>query len=556
MFKLRTKPTQFTRGKTEETLCDFTKRYLLNNVRDDYHILEIVITNKSLPETEQWKIRANKKFKEFQDITIDILSSKSKDYTNIDKYIVKIMKCKNKKELPNILILCFHNKRVNTDLIELFKSFDGERYVQTTTKIKFHLSFDEPDANLGTTKKFLQLVEPYLYKNIIEGVLFITATPVDDFWKMLSANGIHKLLNMNFENTDMFDDNLQEYMSFKEHNIILHENDTTNPLSYVIDIFARHKINMNEKKILFVPSHLHKTGQNKGSHNEFVNYFIEQNFCVLLMNSDFKGFIYPNGTRITLEEFNSFHKREDDEFGERELRDILRIWNKTNNHNLAITGYWVVERGITFNTDGFNFTDVILSNYHLSSISKLIQIAGRATGNKKYVNKMNIFCTLQVKTAIIDFNDNLEKICSLNPEYFNKTDFTLVKNAIPVKVIFLDMDYAQQIFNICKSRKQYKQQLHNMFVNGINMQKIVIFDHNNINKFNITQRKLNSVRMYETGHDIDARRFENFDKAFNTYTSVSQSCKEQQYNIDMAKDRYISDNFVNETNTAWITYKC
>ena len=102
MYKLRTKPTQFTVGKTEDTLCDLTKRYLLNSTSTEttiynYHLLDIVVTNKSLPETEQWKIRTDKKFKDYENITIDILSSKSKDYNNINSYITNILKCKEKK---------------------------------------------------------------------------------------------------------------------------------------------------------------------------------------------------------------------------------------------------------------------------------------------------------------------------------------------------------------------------------------------------------------------------------------------------------------------------
>lgn len=458
------------------------------------------------------------------------------------------MKCRSKKELPNILILCYHNKRVCKDLIELFKAFDGDRYVQTNNKVKFHISFDEPDANLGTTKLFLEQIEPYINKNIIDGILFITATPVEEFWKMLSTTGIHKLLNMNYDNTDMFDESMEDYRSFKEHNIIVHNNDTNNPLYYIIDLFANNKIDMNGQKILFVPSHLHKSTKNKGCHNEFVSYFIDKHFCVLLMNSDFKGFIYPNGIRITLDEFNKRYNIKG------ELRDTLRMWRKLNTHNLAITGYWVVERGITFNTDGFNFTDMVLSNYHLSSLNRLIQIAGRATGNKKYVNVINIFCTQEVRNAVLDFNENLEKICSLNPEYFNKMDFTTSNYGIPIKVVFNDMDFANTLFNL-SGRKNYRQHIHNMIVDGIQNNKLTLFDNNNIHKFDVQHRKLNVVRVYAQGHDVDSRRFKNFDKAFRTYTSVSQSCVEGQYNIDMARDRYVKDDFVNEPNTAWITFR-
>ena len=67
-FKLRTKPPQFTKGKTEETINDITQRYLLtcSNVIESEHIIDIVITNNSLPETEQWKVRTEKQFVNFE----------------------------------------------------------------------------------------------------------------------------------------------------------------------------------------------------------------------------------------------------------------------------------------------------------------------------------------------------------------------------------------------------------------------------------------------------------------------------------------------------------
>jgi hypothetical protein len=67
------------------------------------------------------------------------------------------------------------------------------------------------------------------------------------------------------------------------------------------------------------------------------------------MNSKFKGFIYPNKSRIELSHFNIQNKITG------ELRDTLIKWNELNpTINLAITGYWIIERGITFNTIGFN----------------------------------------------------------------------------------------------------------------------------------------------------------------------------------------------------------
>ena len=201
MFKLRTKPTQFTKGKTEDTLCDLTQRYLLNINDNDNHLIDIIVTNKSLPETEQWKFRADKTFRNYKNITIDILSSKSNDYNTIGSYIHNILNCKTKEELPNILIICYHTQRVCEDLITMFNIFGGDNYIQTTNKIKFHISFDEPDANLGVTKKFIKKIKKFIDKELVIGILFITASPIEDFWKMLNESGIKTLLNMNFNNT-------------------------------------------------------------------------------------------------------------------------------------------------------------------------------------------------------------------------------------------------------------------------------------------------------------------------------------------------------------------
>ena len=551
MFKLRTKPTQFTKGKTEDTLCDLTQRYLLNINETDYHLIDIIVTNKSLPETEQWKFRTDKTFKNFKNITIDILSSKSNDYNTIGSYIQNILNCKTKEELPNILIICYHAKRVCDDLITMFNLFGGNNYIQPSNKIKFHISFDEPDANLGVTKKFIKKIKEFINKSLIIGILFITATPIEEFWKMLNDSGIKTLLNMNFNNTQNFDEELKNYRAFNEHNIIEHNNETTNPLYYIIDVFSNKLINEKERKILFTPAHLYTETDGVGSHMEVISYFNDKNYCVFVMNGKFKGFIYPDKSKIELTQFNIENKING------ELRESLMKWNELNpTTNLAITGYWVIERGITFNTTGFNFTDMILSNYHLSSMGKLIQLAGRGSGGKIYVNKINVICTTKIKDTIINFNKNLEEICSLNPEYFNRTDFVDTNNTIPVKMIINDNDLLKIIIDIRdKSKRGYKQQLHNILTEGIKENKIFIFDRNNIKKFDISSRTLNQVRMYKLGDKIDVRRFKNFNEAYENYKSVSQSGDENQYNIDLAKDEYKQDGFINKINTLWITFK-
>lgn len=555
MFKLLTKPTQFTKGKTQDTLCEITKRYLINSSKTDRHLIDIIVTNKSLPETEQWKIRTNNHLVLHQDITIDILSSKSKDYNAIDDYITNILLCKDKKKLPNILIMCFHTKRVCDDLIKMFLTFGGIHRlilpnIQEKTQLEFHISLDEVDANLGVSKKFIRKVKPYIDNKSVSGVLFITATAINLFWKMLEENNITKLLNMNHNNTDDFEAELENYRQFKDHNIICYDNPTDNPLSYIKDIYRNNFLN-KERNIVFAPGHLYTNTEGVGSHMEICKYFNDLNYCVLVMNGKVKQFNYPDKSFITLDDFKvKFNIRG-------ELRDILREWNRLHpNMNIAITGYWVIERGITFNTDGFNFTHVILSNYHLSSINKLIQLAGRSTGGKKYVNKMNIICTLDIKNTVISFNDNLQRICSINPESFNRTDFEKSDNTIPIKVIFKDLSLRQQIMNLIENRnKGYKLNVHRLIKTGLNNRKIIMIDNNNLKKFNINERSLKTIRTYKLNDNITARRFKNFNQHHETLKTMSQSGTNENYNIDLCKDKYEHDGYVNEIDIGWITYK-
>jgi hypothetical protein len=551
MFKLCTKPCQFTKGKTEETLSDITQRYLLNVNDTEHHLIDIIVTNKSLPETGQWKIRTDKALKKYEHIKIDILSSKSKDYKRIGDYVKDIMLCKTKEELPNILIVCFHKKRVCEDLIELFQSFSGEGIIPNDDQIKFHISLDEPDANLGVTSKFIKQIKRFIDISLIIGILFITATPVEDFWKMLDSSGIKRLLNINFNNIQNFEEDLNNYRAFKDHTIIEHENETTNPLDYIKDVFSNGLINQNERNIIFAPAHLYTETEGVGSHSEVVSYFNDKNYCVFVMNGKFKGFIYEDKSKVELTQFNT----ENNITGE--LRESLRKWNELNpRRNLAITGYWVIERGITFNTTGFNFTHMILSNYHSSSTGKLIQLAGRGSGGKRYVNIMKVICTPKVKDTIINFNKNLEEICSLGPEYFNKTDFSDTNSTIPVKMIIKDDEVLKRVITLRdKAKRGYKEELHKILEEGIEQNKILIFDRNNIKKFDIKLRSINQVRMYKLGDKIDVRRFKNFNDAYENYKNVSQSGDESHYNIDLAKDEFIQNDFINKINTLWITYK-
>ncbi len=195
----------------------------------------------------------------------------------------------------------------------------------------------------------------------------------------------------------------------------------------------------------------------------------------------------------------------------------------------------------------------------MKCLHKLIQLGGRSSGGKKYVQQMNVICPPEVKDAIIAFNNNLEDICRLNPENFNRTDFVNSVNTIPVKMTINDEQVMNQIFEIRgdkgKGVRGYKPLIHRVLTEGIANGKITIIDKNNIRKFDITKRSLKDFRYYKLGDKVDVRRFKNFNEAFENYKNVSQTGNELLYSVDFAKDAYVDENgFVNNVDTAWITY--
>jgi hypothetical protein len=571
--------TQFTHGKTAQTLNQLAERHLINssnNIYEYFHLIEILVTNKSLLETEQWKIRTKNRFGENKQISVNILSSSTEsDFSNIDQFISKIITAKDKEELPNILIICFHKKRVCDDLLKLFETFCGDTHMLNSIKLKFYLNFDEPDANLGICSRFLEKYKRY--EHIISGIMFITATPYDKFWNMLSDNGITQLMNLQSIHEESYEEYLNSYRSVKEHEYIPYNSDTNNPLEYISRVFestyqhASNKtkgvnlnfqlpyIDVSKPYIIFAPAHLYTDTQGVGSHEEIVEYFTSRGDSVYLSNGKFKGFIEPSGSRQLLSDFNDIHGIHG------ELRDSLRKWRELYpKKNIAITGYWTIERGITFCTDGFNFDYAVLSKYHMSHLNKLIQLIGRTTGHKNYVKRMIIICPQIMYDTINTIVENTIELRKLNPDNYNRTDFALCDSAIPVKIEFLDDDYRTMFFNSITGKRNYISDVDAKLIDGINDDKIQITDKNNF-KLELAERKLKSVRVYKkervnkqnetTEDDIKSRRFKEFSTAFDLCKSSAQKCSEKEYCIDLAEDDYVNGVFTNSKHIGWITFR-
>ena len=503
--------TQFTNGKTGQVIEKITKRYLIYNTetKNNEHLIQIVVTNLNLSETLQWTTRIKLKLKD-NPINIHILSSKSKDYKDIKPYCTDILNSKGDNSMPNILIMCFHNKRISIDIPYLLDFFNNNKLLNCN--IKFHIDFDEPDANTGILDKFLKKCSPY--KNLIHGLQFISATFTKKFWKILNNNS-------NYNN---YNEYLEKYQSFNKNNIICHDNDTNNPLDYIKDVIKNKIINKNNRNIIFCPSSLYTGMKNDktypcGTHMEMTCYFLNMGFVVYLDNGYFKGFKQKNKEDIDRDEYqktkdfkneqkklilnnikkiilknknnDKIHKSilyevkksnlykikkiclknkkngkiyklclfEIEKIDKIELRDIFRIWNILNpKKSLAITGFTTIERGITFNTNGFNFTHAVFSNYHRKNIGKLIQLVGRTTGNKDYIKPINIITLTCIKEQVEKFIDNTIQLKREKIDIYTKGNFIELsnkeKNSIAYTIpIFIEL--REEEYDLITSNKSY-----------------------------------------------------------------------------------------------------
>jgi hypothetical protein len=587
-FTLNHELPQFTKGKTEKTMMEIAKQYIINS-NSSKRKIDIIITNNSIQENLQWTSRLDVKFKDSH-INIKTLSSaKTSDFKTIHEFITQIVKSINLNDytkFPHILVICCHKTRVDKDMQILLSSFCNNN------NIEINIRFDEADASLKIIQNFLQMISETtsdLHK-IINSVEFITATPLEDFWKMLSQQSIHMLqksekvleevnelsetshihkeidYNKLFEMFEVrsetnYDVLFNNYRELEDHIWINHENDTNDPVQYAKDCFLNCIANNHtqSRNIIFCPSHNFKS-----QHEEIANFFKEHNYTTFLHNGQFKGFRYPDPDKQdeSLDKYNARYKDElkDPNKSENsiELRDTLRHWSLNNpKSNLVITGKLTVTRGITFNTNDFNFTHAIISNYHAKSLKELIQLLGRCNGNKEYVNQMFILSTNETEKLAKETVQTIKEITLLQPEYYNQSDFDHKnKNAIPVKLTFNNIHFRDELVSLIQgTKKKGKHTLvHNKLVEGLKSSSILIEDNNNI-KFDINTRILKTIRCFDEGNKPSVRRFDKFQDNFEKRHGYGQSIEENTYCIDMAIIDWKYNEYINDKNTAWISFK-
>lgn len=402
-------------------------RITAGQIENGCHHMTVILTNNNLSETKQWKLRLQKNLRLN---TIILSSNKASDIKSLDQLFGKMLRCKKADGLPDLLVMCTHEKRTS-DLKELIETLKNKTYNFTKFgihRISLTIMFDEADKNMKQISSCLSDINPLItngtgnvkYDDVIRDVHFITATPVKTFWAELKKHSITSLHNINTAIAAMDSESslhtnyaelMKDYRFLEEHTIHMNSNMTDDPIEYAISILET--LDMSSPRTVFAPSRIYLD-----DHDLMQQELTRRGFNVYMDNSKKKGFYDLKGDFISIELFNKAHSIKG------ELYETFVKWRELHpNEHLAITGLLNITRGITFNTIGFNFTDMIISAYHAKDIASLVQLFGRANGGKKYVNVMKLHTPTDVYTKVKEFVDMAIDILNKNPDEFEEKHF-------------------------------------------------------------------------------------------------------------------------------------
>lgn len=458
-FRLTTTPCQYTRSKTNKTI-EYIKKHLLNSYefkrKKGIHKITLVFTNKSLPETEQWKYRLGNQLDSL-DLKILLLNSKKdSDYTKMFKIRDYILdELEKAEQLPDIIVMCTHKSRIK-ESVTFIKSVSPNGRINLSNiginRIIFDIMFDEADKgeNISYISNFLELIK-YLETDdsdnySIESINFITATPLKNFWKKLLNHGIDSLENIDkyIENTsedNCFETNYENYRKLDDHRKEFTEDMENNPVIYAGCIL--NKIKKTPKpRIVYAPGSTKKI-----THKQIKEIFLREGYDILTINGTNKEFIIEYEI-VSIKDFNKKYQING------ELKDTLMKYRKIHpNRNLVITGNICIERGVTFNTDGFQFTDSIISNTHSKNIASLIQFLGRSNGHTKYCDPHTLHIPKSIYDKAIEAIEILINIQKEEPKIFKERDFRNktkreideVAYTIPILIILSKYEYDEII---------------------------------------------------------------------------------------------------------------
>lgn len=416
---LNTTPCQFSESKTKNAITYInyleTSRCIPNSENGVHHTT-IIFTNNSLIEGRQWNIRLENE-NNFRKVAILSSDTQRAMFNSSDKFLGYCSCIDKPDDLIDVLVVCNNSKR-GDDILKIIKTFNERRINLSTIGIvnyKFTIMYDEADvsSNLNIALEHINKLDSI---DCIESIHLITATPYNKFWNKLKQIDLPQLKNLRYELSEVTSPKIliDDYRQIQEHNII-YNNVELNPVEYIKHTYTNFiEGNTTNALRIFAPPHKYIE-----THEEIKKFFLYKEFIVVIINGREKCIYFSSSEKISINDFNK--KRISKEKDVEMYRTLTKLHSLYSNTNIVITGFNCVERGITFQTNGFNFTDMIIPP--IKDVAIRVQVGGRANGGKEYVDKHNIYMQeemfVEMKNKIKYAMDLIES----PPELICETDF-------------------------------------------------------------------------------------------------------------------------------------
>lgn len=587
-FRLIARPPQFPDGKTKTAITEMEnmmkwfmdegnirQRILVTTAKQRGYkrIVHLVFTNNSLIESDQWRDRMITRGVQ----NLRIFSSKSDVSTKeqlkqlITEGDYNVMT--DQYVQTDYVLMCTHPVR----LMDFSKRGEGilSRIKNFNKDIGFMLWFDEIDK----AKELLKTHIP-IFKEVgnVIAMTGITATPYCRFWELMHECGYTEL--------DLIGTlpAATDYRSFKDHNLQYTDNinikSPAKHFQYLMEnpgeLMAKIKdkdggvrsfhvpanLADNKGRIFFVPGEI-----TKKSHLEIKDIANKYEKNTFVINGTHKAFFKADGSepidvrtvkRARLRELQNQIKDAENESKASSLKKLyetedskaimdiaIEIYNDPAfglcNQDLVITGFYCVERGVTFNRPNFQFNFVIMSPYHYTErseeIESIIQLSGRAFGNKAWVPKgITILAPKYMLDEVEQNVNNLIKFLHEKHDTIQYADIYREINGIPIHFTITNKTILSEISNFGRltDKKKFMSILKKALENG----HILLDDKNKVDSvrlpFSFDKYNIDTKRILTDIKKAKNYRFPQFMDHYTRRVAYGQSIQDKgKFTMDL-----------------------
>jgi len=588
------RPPQFPQGKTATAIDEMALWFLDRGQIASTHILEskqkfkrivhLIFVNNNLIEGEQWNDRLMSRGIQ----KMRIFSSKSDvtDTANLQRLIVEGEHdaiCDTYMPIDYVM-MCTHPTRLSNI------GGDGDAMLKRMERfhpdIGFVLWFDEIDRFPKLLTEYIKKFQKFSNVTMMTG---ITATPYDKFWSIMHECGYYDI-ELVGELPDP-----KDYRTIKDHNLLYtdainikspvknfrHLLEHPGEVMYNKDDLQLRVPNLdhNHTAIMFVP------GESRCStHIAIKDIAVEFKKNALVINGKVKGFFLAGRTNvvngytphISIRDYKKeqiAHKRScpflKKPFSQMTDMDVaVSMYNDRllglKDKDLVITGFNCVERGVTFNRPNFQFGFVVFSGYHYqegsAEIESIIQLAGRAFGNKDWVPTITILSPKPVLDIVEKNIQNFITFLRTNPKRIQYADIYRETNGIPIMIRIIDAVLLQRIGSLGKMKDKNRKELMGLLVDGVASGNIIIVDHNHPDKirkqFSLSGYELTGLRKLEAIEKAKNYRFPEFYDHHMSRKVYGQTVKNRgEFTIDLTMiPLTLKDDTILERGTGFISF--